>query len=113
MATVERNISAKEVRDDTVVDTLNKELVPVVRAIRSVVNTELRSTTAVIGDGVSLVHDVVHPLRTLDVFVAAYSIATGIDRVPGTDYAVERLDSATVRLTYVVAPVSDQVLIRV
>lgn len=113
MAVIERDISAKPVTMASVLDFINRELIPCVRAIRAAVNRELRATSTTVGDGVTLVYDVTHPLGSEDVIVTVYDLGTLTDKVAGTDYTVERLDTSTVRVTYAVAPTSDRVLIRV
>jgi hypothetical protein len=112
---VDQAISNKPIASEaeSIAWALNKEVVPVVRRIRAIVNATSTATSATVGDGVTLVFDVAHALATADVFVAAYDVATGTTKVEGTDVVTRRLDTATVRLTYAVAPVSDRVLIRV
>lgn len=112
MAIISRSISTKEITGDTVLDALNREVVPVVRMIHSAVNRDLRCSAATIGDGVTLVFDVTHSFGTEDVMVAVYDLGTQLDKISGTDYTAQRLDTGTVRLTYGVAPTSDRVLIR-
>ena len=112
---VEQQVSSKaiEPKEEAIAWALNREIVPVVRAIRALVNSTSAATPETVGDGVTLVFDVSHDLATTDVFVTAYDVATGTTRIEGTDVVSRRLDDSTVRLTYAVAPTSDRVLIRV
>ena len=113
---VDQAISNKAIASEveSIAWALNKEVVPVVRRIRAIVNATSTATAATVGDGFTMVFDVPHTLGTADVFVTVYEISTGVDRYPGIEYSVRRLSTATVRITYLIgAPTSDRVLIRV
>lgn len=99
MAAAERDVSAKPVTAESTLDLLNRELVPVVRAMRTVINRELRAESTTVGDGIASVFTVTHALGTTDVFVQLKDALTFevYDRSDG--YAVMVLDDATVQVT--------------
>lgn len=111
MAAVDQGIGSKALTEQTVLVVLNRELVPLVRRLRAVVNERLDASVATIGDGVSLSYAIEHGLGTRDVFVTVYDLVSYLDVVPAS---VTRTDEDTVTVTFAAPPAVDfyRVLIR-
>lgn len=107
MPVIEQQLSQKPVAADpqTIADFLNRELVPVTRRIRAVLNARLDLAATTFGDGVATVYDIGHPFGTLDVMAAVYDLATGSDVVLAAP--VQRLDADTLRVTCAAPPPVD------
>jgi hypothetical protein len=107
---VDQQVGSKALEPGTVLDALNREVVPVVRRLRALVNAQLTSAAVTIGDGLATVFAVENPFGTRDVVVAVYDTGTYLD-VPAT---VERTTADLLTITFGVAPAADavRVLIR-
>lgn len=79
MAAVDQAISNKPIPYDVTeaAIALNREIVPVLKAVRAVVNAELRSACTTVGDGVAAAFLITHTLATADVMVQLKDLLTG------------------------------------
>lgn len=112
MAVVDRDISAKPVRDDTVLDVLNREIVPVSRMMRAALNRYMTAYSKTVGDGVTLLFTVTHELGTEDVFVQLKDASSGVI-IDSSTYTITVVDEDTVTVLAPAPPATNDLRISV
>lgn len=115
MAVVDQDVSAKPIIAETVLDALNREVVPVLRRVRAGVNKFVPAYAETVGDGLSTSFSVAHNLDSEDVFVELRNVATGELVVDKSLYTITVDDANTVIVNTPVAPAASnlRVLVRV
>lgn len=103
MAVVDRDISPKPIDEESTLDVLNREIVPVSRMMRAAINRFMFAYSKTVGDGVTLSFDIEHGLGTEDVSVQLKDAVSGalLDLFP---YTVTVVDANTVNVVALVAP---------
>lgn len=112
MALVDRDISAKPVVDETVLDVLNREIVPVSRMMRAAINRFMTAYSTSVGDGVATLFTVTHGLGTTDVFVQLKDVSSGVVIDPST-YTITVVDVDTVTVLAPAPPAANDLRISV
>lgn len=106
MAVVEKSLSPKPVTSDNLLDTMNREIVPVLKTARDGINRWLVSYSVTVGDGVATVFAIPHPLGTKDVFVQLKDVATDTI-INDPTYTAVTTDDSTVTVTAPAPPAVD------
>lgn len=112
MAVVDRDISPKPIDEDSTLDVLNREIVPVSRMMRAAINRHLLAYSKTVGDGAETIFDVVHGLNSEDVFVSLRDVSSGaiIDQ---STYTITVTDETTVRVVAPAPPATNDLRISV
>jgi phosphohistidine swiveling domain-containing protein len=108
VALVDQALSTKPLTAeiDAVTHALNREVVPVLRRVRAVLNERGSVAATVVGDGLNTLFVVTHPYSTLNVMAAVVDNVTGEDVFP-PNVVVARDDESTLSVTFLVAPAVD------
>lgn len=112
MAVVEKDVGAKPLTEESLLDALNREVVPVLRTARGALNRFLMAHSETVGDGVATLFNVNHELGTTDVFVQLKDASSGVVIDPST-YTITVVDADNVTVLAPAPPAANDLRISV